>query len=340
MSWQEYHARYIPIIEQDLQDTLTFEARHDALGGYYGMMHYHMGWRDERLRPVEAPRGKRFRPLLCLLVCEAVGGDIERALPAATAIELLHNFSLIHDDIEDNSAFRRHRPALWKVWGLAHGINCGDGLFAHAILQLSRLPERGVSPERSLRAQRAFMETCIRLTEGQYLDLSFEQRIDVSLDAYLEMIRGKTAALISCSTFLGALVGGADEATLQACAAFGENLGLAFQVIDDILGIWGREEETGKPSESDIVERKKTLPIVYALHDPELRDLYSCDSLDESQVSRVVAILERHKAREFAVGMARRYSEQALEHLRGTGQETPPHRAILELTRYLLGRVA
>ncbi len=338
MNWQDYRTRYVPLIEQELKDALA--GRGGVFDGYYGMMHYHMGWRDEQLRPVQAPHGKRLRPLLCLLACEAVEGDVGHALPAATAIELLHNFSLIHDDIEDNSAVRRHRTALWKVWGLAHGINCGDGMFALAILQLARLPECGVSPERSLRAQRSFMETCIRLTEGQYLDLSFEQRTDVDLDAYFKMIQGKTAALISCATYLGALLGGADGATADAYARFGENLGLAFQVIDDILGIWGQEEETGKSAVSDIAERKKSLPIVYALHDPELRELYSYESPDEQEIARVVAILERHQAREFATDLARRYSEQAEKDLRRAGPDTPARRAILELSRHLLRRVS
>ena len=306
---------------------------------FFAMMRYHMGWLDTDLQPVQAPAGKRLRPLLCMLVCEAVGGQVEHALPAAAAIELVHNFSLIHDDIEDHSEMRRHRTTVWKLWGLPHGINCGDGMFSAALLQLAHLSERGVPPGRALRAQRIMLETCLRLTEGQYLDMEFERRMDVDMDGYLWMIGNKTAALIACATRLGALLGGASESVVDAYGRFGRNLGLAFQVIDDILGIWGQEDETGKSAKSDILTRKKTLPIVYVLQDPELQALYARE-LTEADVDPVLAILERHQAQAYASRQAALFSARALEALQETGQTSAAHESLYEFAESLLKRSA
>jgi geranylgeranyl diphosphate synthase type I len=329
--------RYLDLIENGLRSALSSR---DTLPKYYGMMQYHLGWLDEGLEPVQAPRGKRLRPVLCLLTCEAVGGRVEHALDAAVAIELLHNFSLIHDDIEDESATRRHRTTVWKLWGVDQGINCGDGMYALATLTLSGLQQRGVSPERALSAQRIFAETCLALTEGQYLDMTFESEMDVDLDGYLRMIRAKSALLIACSTRLGALLGGADRETVGSYAQFGEHLGMAFQVVDDILGIWGTETTTGKSASTDILTRKKTLPVLYALPDQELRALYAQEITTERQVARVVSILERRGAREYAERVAGEYSRRALSCLEGAGEDTAARRAIRDLSLSLLQRTS
>jgi geranylgeranyl diphosphate synthase type I len=335
MSIDIYRDRYLPLLEAELRGALPVQG---FLSPYYGMMQYHMGWLDADFGPIQASGGKRLRPLLCLLACEAAGGQIEHALPAAAAIELLHNFTLIHDDIEDHSATRRHRTTVWKLWGIEHGVNCGDGMFAAALLRLSRLHDRGVPPEQALEAQRALVETCLRLTEGQYMDMTFETQMDVDIDSYLWMIGRKTAALIACSTRLGALLGGASGDVIAAYARFGENLGLAFQVIDDILGIWGREADTGKSASSDILTRKKTLPVVYALHDPELRAIYAQESLADGEVERVLSILGKHQAREFAAQMAREYSQQAIDALDEASQSTSAHKVMRGYAMALLKR--
>jgi geranylgeranyl diphosphate synthase type I len=336
MSIDVYQERYLPLLEAELRNVLV--GHHDSLARFYGMMRYHMGWLDADLKPIQASGGKRLRPLLCLLACEAVGGQIERALPAAAAIELLHNFSLIHDDIEDVSATRRHQLTVWKLWGMAHGINCGDGMFAAALLSLAHLCDRGAPVERALDAQRIFVETCLRLTEGQYLDMTFETQMGIDLDDYLQMIGGKTAALIACSARLGALLGGASDQAIEAYAAFGQNLGLAFQVIDDILGIWGREDETGKSARTDILTRKKTLPIVYVLQDADLRALYAQETLADRDVDRVLTILGRHQAQAFAEKKAREYSELALHNLDRADNGSPAHRALRDYALALLSR--
>jgi geranylgeranyl diphosphate synthase type I len=141
------------------------------------MMHYHLGWADEALRPLEGPSGKRLRPVLCLLACEAAGGTVEQALPAAAALELVHNFSLVHDDIQDQSRVRRGRATVWDLWGAAHGINVGDGLFVLSRLAVYGLLDRGVPTERTLSVTLALDRACQSLCEGQYLDMSFEERV-------------------------------------------------------------------------------------------------------------------------------------------------------------------
>ena len=335
MSFAAYRERYLPLLESELKGALAAEGR---MFPYYGMMQYHMGWLDEHLRPAHAPVGKQLRPLICLLVCEAVGGQVEHALPAAAAVELVHNFSLIHDDIEDDSPTRRHRPTLWKLWGLAQGVNCGDGMFAKAIVVLNDLHGRGVPPRRALDAQRILIETCLELTEGQYLDMMFETRQGAEVEEYLQMIRRKSAALIACSAHLGALLGGAVQATQEAFRRFGENLGMAFQVMDDVLGIWGQEEETGKSTVTDIMTRKKTLPIVYAMDDKDLEAIYAQDELTDQDVALVASILEARGARSFAEETARRYSEQAMGYLAQACEHTPASQAIRDLALSLVKR--
>lgn len=335
MTYQPFLDRYLPALEAELRRALI--APQELFGPFYGMMQYHMGWRDEALRPADAPQGKRLRPIFCMLACEAAGGQIDRVLPAATAIEILHNFSLIHDDIEDNSETRRHRKTVWISWGLAHGINTGDAMFALSFSTLGQLQERGIPAPVVLRVQRIFAETCVTLTEGQYLDMDFETRAHISVDEYVQMIRRKTAALIAAAMRIGALVGGADEETAAHYAGFGENLGLAFQVIDDVLGIWGDESHTGKSTSSDILTRKKTLPVIYALDDPDLHALYAQETLSEQDVAHAVKILERKNARAFATQIAEEFANRAIECFAGVGA-TPAHRAILDLGASLLGR--
>ncbi len=319
--------RHLWQIEAELEEVVRSE--HEAHAEYYGMMRYHLGWVDEDLRPVQASIGKRLRPLLCLLCCEATGGDTRAALPAAAAVELIHSFSLVHDDIQDRSRIRRGRRAVWDVWGTSHGINVGDGLFVLARLALLRLSERGVPAERQQVAVQALDRACLALCEGQFLDISFESREEVGLPEYLWMIQRKTAALLAASAQLGAIVASDDSVVTDACYHFGKDLGMAFQVQDDILGIWGDEHVTGKSAATDIRDRKKTLPVVYALQyadNPsevrELAGLYAqAAPLDSSAIQRVLAVLDRVGARHYAERMSRQYARQALKHLEGLGLE-------------------
>lgn len=350
MSLKSAFERYLPLIEADLRKALA--PPHPQLTSFYGMMQYHLGWIDEGFVPTKDGAGKRLRPILCLLTCQATGGDPEQALPAAAAIELVHNFSLIHDDIEDKSPLRRGRLTVWKVWGPPQAINAGDGLFALAHLAMRRLADSGVPPRRVLTAFEILDEACLALTEGQYLDLSFEARLDVDVDQYLSMIQGKTAALFSAAAQLGALVAGSDPESIARYRRFGENIGLAFQIVDDILGIWGDPQVTGKPAASDIQQRKKTLPIVQALEEEgrtedkglpvlssvEVREIYQREAIDEEAVEVALKILEDLGARHYAEEMANDYYQQALAELDAMAVENEAQDDLRELAAFLVER--
>jgi geranylgeranyl diphosphate synthase type I len=306
---------------------------------FYGMMHYHLGWRDEQLQPVDINAGKQIRPVICLLTCQAAGGDWQQAVPAAAAIELLHNFSLIHDDIEDASPTRRGRKTLWTIWGREQAINAGDAMFALAHLSLNWLVDRGVAAETAVHALRRFDETCIRLTQGQHADMDFETRDVVTVDEYLAMITGKTAVLLSLCTELGALIAGCNTQTVYNYAQFGLNLGLAFQVIDDILGIWGDEAVIGKSASTDILTKKKTLPVLYGLsQNGALRKLYKHETTGEAFVQQAINVLNTTGARDYATQRATYYSQNALQHLEEARPSGPAFAALNQLSAMLLQR--
>lgn len=292
----------------------------------YRMMRYHLGVGEAPAAPGDAPPpptggGKMLRPLLCLLCCEAVGGHYRRALPAAAALELLHNFTLVHDDIEDASASRHGRETVWRLWGEAQAINVGDGLYALAHLALLRLGQVGVSAEAAVEAARLLDEASLRVCEGQHLDIAFEERLDVGSDEYLEMVAGKTVALLASAAGVGALLGEAPRETVTAFREFGRELGFAFQIRDDILGIWGESVETGKPAGEDILARKKSFPVVYAFEqavgpDREvLLSAYGRSSLGPDDLAMVASILERTGALAFGEEAARRHAAEALTQL-------------------------
>ena len=246
-------------IEAEMESVISEQDGHAR--PLYEMLSYHLG-----LDQVGGSRGKRMRPLLGLLAFKALGGDYQRTLPAAAAVELGHNFSLVHDDIEDSDRERRHRPTLWAIWGVPLAINAGDALFALSRLALYRLmKDDKYEPQRLLDVMKVYDETCLALCEGQYLDISFETRTDVTVDEYMEMIGKKTAALISASIETGAMMASDDPAVVDAFRRFGYDLGIAFQIVDDLKGSFWTSAESGKAEAGDIRKRKKTLPVVWAL---------------------------------------------------------------------------
>lgn len=335
---------YLEAIEEELRRDLA--VREPLVAPLYQMMQYHLGWLDASFAPVSAARGKRLRPLFCLLACEAVGGEWRRALPAASAIELIHNFSLLHDDIEDHSETRRHRPTVWSLWGLAQGLNTGDAMWALARLAALRLADQGFAAELVLRVVKLLDETCLELCTGQYLDLAFETASTVSLAAYERMIAGKTAALLAASTAAGALLGRAGEDVVAAYGAFGRELGLTFQIVDDILGIWGDPAVTGKSAADDILTKKKTLPVLYALAWEaeqgygDLAALYARPALGADDLSAALALLERAGARAYAQQKAQEHLHQTLAHLHSTGIVHPAQETLRELALSLVERVS
>jgi geranylgeranyl diphosphate synthase type I len=223
------------------------------------MVQYHLGLRKSGDRP-----GKRLRANIALLTCEALGRRYADAVWAAIAVELVHNFSLVFDDVQDRDELRRGRPSVWKVWGVGQAINAGaalEALVTRAVVDL--LPLRDA--DRTRPALSLLSETMLALCRGQVLDLEFEQRVDVGVEEYMEMIGLKTGALFECAARLGGIAAGAGDAALEKAGSFGHHLGLAFQVIDDVLGVWGSPSQTGKPLGSDLKNGKKTLPTLVAL---------------------------------------------------------------------------
>lgn len=305
---------------------------------FHEMLTYHMGWTGEGAGP-EAT-GKRIRPLMVLLTTASCGADWQSALPAAAAVELVHNFSLVHDDIEDNSDKRRGRTTVWKKWGLAQGTNAGDGLFILSNLALTDL-EAGYSAAIVLRAAKILHATCLDLTRGQFLDISYEDRTDLSVDDYWPMVSGKTAALIAACCHLGALLGGADDARQEAYRAFGHYLGLAFQAQDDILGIWGDEALTGKSAASDLVEGKKSLPVLFGLEkNGEFAKRWRQGPIRAEEVRELAALLETESARTSAQEAARQMTDLALENLSVANPQGEAGASLKSLADKLLQRGA
>jgi len=322
-------------IEKDLKLVVAKTNRPESQE-LHSMLAYHMGWIDEAGSPSSG--GKRIRPLLVLLTAGAAGGDWQSAIPAASAVELLHNFSLIHDDIEDQSPLRRGRPTVWVRWGIPQAINCGDTMFTLANLAAFNLLETRDMPT-TLRVAQALQETCLELTRGQYLDLAYESRSDLSLEDYWTMIGGKTASLLGTCTLSGALVAGCDLPTQYAYHEFGLSLGLAFQVQDDLLGIWGDAQLTGKSAESDLVSGKKSLPVLFGLEqNGEFARRWAQGGITAKEVPQVASQLEREGAKDYTQERATFYTEKALAGLDEAKPRGEFGQALTELADYLLKR--
>jgi geranylgeranyl diphosphate synthase, type I len=324
-------------IKAEMRQAVTEITSAAVTEAYYGQMAYHLGWLDSELQPTDYHPGKLLRPALVLwstrLAAQLSHADIQteqkrhrQALIAAVAVELIHNFSLIHDDIEDRDATRHGRPTVWRIWGEAQGINAGDGMFSLAHATLWRILERGATPAHAVKLARILDATCLRLCEGQYMDMAFEGNTTVTPALYLEMIARKTAALMGAATAMGAVIGAAGNASLQArFAAFGEALGIAFQIRDDILGIWEASDTLSKSPAGDVRRRKMTLPVLYALEHAtktehkRLAAVYYADhEPDAAAVDDVLGILER-AARAWSHAQLALYSNAAREALAAIG---------------------
>ena len=304
----------------------------EALASMYGQIEYHLGWRAENLTPAQGDPGKLLRSTLTLLTAELAGGPdaVAHALPVAVSIELIHNFSLIHDDIEDGDEERRRRPTLWKVWGQAQAINSGDALFSLARMSIWELARGGVEPGLVVRLAELVDRTCLELCEGQHLDMRFEGRREVTEAMYLDMIGRKTAALMSCAAEAGARIGAPeDEALGNRLGLFGRALGLAFQLRDDVLGIWSAKD-LGKSEAGDVRRKKMTLPVIHALEHAALVDREALAAIftlsgpaTDEQVSRVLGILDRSGARKRAYSALREQLDIATESLEGARGASP-----------------
>ena len=307
------------------------------------MIRYHLGWEDAEGRPQEAG-GKGLRPALCLLACEAAGGDWHRALPAAAAVELIHNFSLIHDDIQDRDQERHHRPTVWSIWGEAQAINAGDALLTLARPVVLTLANEGVPAATVIEAARVLDESTLEMVEGQTMDIAFEDKSDVDVAAYLQMVRQKSGALFDCALRLGVLAAGGDWVLAERLGMVGRTLGTAFQVRDDMLGVWGDESKTGKAAGADVYRRKKSLPVVYALSEGEvaaqegLRSIYAKSALDAADVAQVRQYLDQVGARGYCERKAAELKETAIANLSQLDALAGPREDIMQMAEFLLER--
>ncbi|MFF5159654.1 polyprenyl synthetase family protein [Streptomyces sp. NPDC000348] len=306
---------------------------------------YHFGWIDAHGRPADGDGGKAVRPALAVLSAEVTGAAPETGVPGAVAVELVHNFSLLHDDLMDGDEQRRHRDTVWKVHGPAQAILVGDALFALAnevLLELGTV-EAGRATRRLTAASRA-------LIDGQAQDISYEHRDRVSVEECLEMEGNKTGALLACASSIGAVLGGADDRTADALEAYGYHLGLAFQAVDDLLGIWGDPEATGKQTWSDLRQRKKSLPVVAALAaggpaSERLGEILAADAkssdfanFSEEEFAARAALIEEAGGRDWTAEEARRQHTVAIEALHAVNMPDPVRERFTALADFVVVR--
>jgi geranylgeranyl diphosphate synthase type I len=299
---------------------------------------YHLGWCEADGRPVVGDGGKCIRPALALLSAEAVGADPALSLPGGAAVELIHNFSLVHDDVIDGDRERRHRPTVWAVFGIGSAIVVGEALHTLAHQLLLEVPgPAGVA------ASRALAEATSQMIAGQAADMAFETAAEVSVASCLEMEAAKTGAILACAASIGAILASAPDAAVSALRDFGAYLGKSFQAVDDLLGIWGDPSRTGKPVAGDLRRHKQTLPVVAALasagqHRAELAGLLSVVELSVTQLERTVELLEVCGGRALAIAEARRNLDAALGCLDGAGLESTAVAELTDLANYVTER--
>jgi geranylgeranyl diphosphate synthase type I len=317
---------------------------------------YHMGWTDPGGNPVESPGGKGIRPTLAMLAAEAAWTDPEVGVPGGVAVELVHNFSLIHDDIIDTDTERHHRPTVWSVYGIGPAIVAGDALqiLAHQVL-LESPSGRGAA------ASAALADATAAMIAGQADDIAFETRRDVSVEQCMAMSAAKTGAILGCASSIGAILADAPDATVGALRDYGRHLGLAFQAVDDLLGIWGDPDRTGKPAGSDLRSRKKSMPVVSALaaggaEADELRalvvgpppvdadgtatglDPVALEPLDADQIERATYLVEACGGREWTAVRAKANLDAALGALERVRLSAIPHRDLADIAVYVVER--
>jgi geranylgeranyl diphosphate synthase type I len=295
---------------------------------------YHFGWYDEHGRSADGFVGKLVRPALTMLCAQGVGAPSASAVDAAVAVELVHNFSLLHDDVMDGDATRRHRRTVWSVFGIPAAILAGDTLLVRAIQVLAARP----------RSVAVLCEAMQGLVDGQSRDIAFEERTDVTVEECLAMAGGKTAVLLRCACELGAIHGGGTPEQAVALARFGWHVGIAFQLIDDLLGIWGDPSVTGKPALADLRAGKKSLPVVAALTaggapSRRLAELYLRPGpLSETELVTAAALIDDAGGRDWAESEARHHIDAALSGLTSARLDPFSHRALIAMADLITGR--
>lgn len=284
--------------------------------------------------------GKRLRPFLLLNSYNVFRNDIEKALPIAAAIEIFHTFTLIHDDIMDQDETRRGKPTVHVLWGVPFAILAGDLLHAKTYDFISKSE---ISAEGKVQIIREMAEAAVIICEGQAMDMDFEKRVNVSVNEYMEMIKRKTAYLFRCSSRFGAIAANAEENLVNALTIYGEKIGIAFQMIDDILGLFGEEKETGKPVGSDIRESKKTYPILYALQKApkderdQLLEILTKQNKTEEEIRKAIEIIKKVGGEESTRELARKYANEAIKSIEIL-PDSEAKRYLIQLAEFVIER--
>ena len=328
-------SRYKDVLDLALKDAIS-----DRRIFLYDMLRYCMGWSDAYGAPLETKKGKGIRPSLCLFTCDALGGDIEKALPAAVSLELIHNFSLIHDEIQDSDEIRHHRPTLWNVWGIPKALVAGNVMRVLADKSMSTMPSEH---SKLLTVSSSIVsEACLEMIEGQYMDISFEGGDGISVDQYMKMISHKTGALLRSSVHIGAVIGSRGGRVADIFREIGIKLGFMFQIRDDILGTWGETTSTGKPVGSDIRRKKNTLPIIHARetqpYQEEISELYSLEFIEDHHVDRVLDILDATKAGHYCQGLVENYALEVSKDIQEIGFSKNSKEEFQALVSFLVDR--
>jgi geranylgeranyl diphosphate synthase, type I len=309
----------------------------------WDIIDYQFGWDADSQAAGQNVSGKKVRPVLMAVVAQAVCGRYAHVLPAGAALELLHNFTLIHDDVMDQSHTRRHRPAVWTRWGATQAINAGDGLFALSNLAMARLLQHDLPATKVVEAGRALSQATLWTCEGQILDIGFETRDTVRPDEYITMISHKTGTLIEVAAYIGALLSTDDEAIITAYKTFARNLGVAFQVRDDYLDVWGDKTKLGKPG-TDIREKKKAYPFLVTVERASeddraiLHQIYAQDTVSDADVETVLEIMARADAAAHTDHIATQYYDHAMQQLESTGIQNEWQDRLRQMAAFIIRR--
>ena len=306
--------KYQQALDEELQGAFVGQE-----GLLYKMLLYQLGWTDDQGVPMSGSSGERLHPVLCLSSCEALSDQFQTALPAAAAVELAHQYSLIHEDVQSGTPTRDDRPSVWWVWGPGQAINAGDGMHAMARLALLRLQEQNFASGKLLEAMRLFDRSCLKMCEGQHLDLAFQERLDVDEAGYLKMAEGKTGALMSCAMGLGALVASGEEVVIEAFVECGRKLGVAYQIRCDLAEL--ASTSGGESAPPNVLNKKKLLPVVHALSTGdvklkrELGTIYFKRVLEPQDVQELLGFLDRTSSLDYAAGKAEELHTAAIRAL-------------------------
>ena len=313
----------------------------DRRGFLYDLLRYHLGWTDEYGQPEENLPPPHFPSIFALASCHALSGDFAPALPVAAAVELVHNFTLVHGDVQAGRVDAQERPSIWWVWGPAQAINAGDGLHALSRAAMMRLSGLGVAPDKVLQAVEALDRACLSLCEGQYMDLSFQDQLMVTSKDYYDMIELKSGAVSACSGQLGALAAGADEGARSGFRQMGSKLGMAWQISQDIADFWGRAQDG--VTAGNLLSKKKSLPLIHALENGgsapkrELGSIYAKRVLEPADVSRIIVLLEEEGSRQVAEDKARELVVEAFGEVAGIDLSQESRQQLEELGPLALG---